>query len=175
MQWVASQNIASADSLLLRPTTNATSFLKTLGRVDVAPLAHYLAEEQNRSLFETWGVIQIVASVLFFFFLLFGTRVGKVPVILGLLLVALAIVERAVVIPEMKMVGRAADFVVDPSRRVKLAGTALNFGYTAAELAKWLLAAGIAAYLLFEQGRRSSRSRHQVDVVDKTDYRHVDR
>jgi hypothetical protein len=175
MQWVASENLKSVDDLLLRPSADAAAYLKTLGGATVIPLAHYLAAEQNRSLYDSWGMVQIVMSAGFFFFLLFGTRLGKVPIVLALLMVALTVVEQAIVLPEMNILGRATDFTADPSHRVRLARAALDYGYTGAELVKWLLAAGVVAFLVFQPGRRSLDSRHQVDMVDKANYRHIDR
>ena len=59
MQVVASQNLGSVDRLLLRPSPDATKYLKSLGNVAISPLARYLAAEENRSCTETWGVVQI--------------------------------------------------------------------------------------------------------------------
>jgi hypothetical protein len=174
MQWAVSVNLRSADSLLTRPSTDAASYLKSLGRTPVSPLAHYLAAEQNRSLYDTWGTVQIVMSAFFFFFVLFGTRLGKVPIVLALVMVAVVVAERAIVIPEMNMVGRTADFTADPSHRVRLIRAALDYAYTGAELVKWLLAAGVAAFLILPKNRRSLDSGHQVDMVDKANYRHID-
>ena len=55
MLWVAADNVASADRLLVAPNAYAAAYLKSLGRVQLSPLTHYLANEQNRSLFQTWG------------------------------------------------------------------------------------------------------------------------
>jgi len=175
MQWVVANNVSSAESLLTRPSAAAAAYLKTLGHVQLAPLADYLAAEQNRSLFENWGMIQIAVSALFFFFLLFGTRQGKVPLALALLLFLVAVGERVLVIPEMNMVGRATDFAAASSHRIQLESRALNYGYMAAELAKWVLAAGVAGFLIWQRGGRSVDSRHKVDLIDKTNYRHIDR
>jgi hypothetical protein len=174
MQWAAASNVNSANELLMRPSAAAAAYLKTLGRAPIAPLAYYLAAEQNRSLFETWGMVQIVMSALFFFFLLFGTREGKIPLALALLLFLIAVGERSAIIPEMNMVGRASDFAADPSHRVRLMRQALDYGFMTAELTKWILAAGAAGFLIWRRSRRSLDSRHQVDLVDKANYRHID-
>jgi hypothetical protein len=44
-----------------------------------------------------------------------------------------------------------------------------------AEWAKFAMGAVMAVFLLWQQTRRSLDSRHQVDMVDKTDHRHIDR
>jgi len=175
MLLVAADNAAAANRLLLAPSAAAETYLRTLGRAQLAPLAHYLAAEQNRSLFEFWGVAQIALGAGLFFFLLFGTRLGKFPLIVALLMLLVVIGERAVVTPGMEMVGRATDFNPDPSRRAQLARDVLNYGYTMAETAKFLLGTMLAVSLVWQSRPRSLDSRRQVDPVDKSDYRHIDR
>jgi hypothetical protein len=175
MQFVAAENAAAADSLLTRPSAAAADYLKTLGRTPIGPLAHYLAAEQNRALFETWGTVQIALAAGFFFFLLFGTRQGKIPLALALLLFLIAVGQRTVITPYIATVGRVMDFAADPSHRARAAREVLNYGYTLSELVKWLLAAGVAGSLIWQRGGRSNDSRHQVDMVDKANYRHIDR
>lgn len=175
MQYVAAANASAANSLLMRPSAAASEYLKTLGHTPIFPLARYLAAEQNRSLYETWGMVQIAVGAFFFFFLLFGTKQGKVPLALALLMFLIAVAERVVVMPEMEMVGRVTDFAASQSHRVRTANEVLNYGYAMAELAKWVLAAGVAGFLIWQRERRSTDSRHQVDMVDKANYRHIDR
>jgi hypothetical protein len=175
MLWVAEDNAASVQTLLRRPSAAAEAYLKTLGRTPVGPLAQYLAAEQNRSLFETWGVVQIALSGVFFFFLLFGTRLGKVPLALALLLFLIALGERLAISPGMELVGRATDFAADPSHRLRLARDVLSYGYATAEIAKWLLAVAVACFLIWQRTSRSLDSGQEVDMVDKANYRHIDR
>ncbi len=175
MLWVEADNAASSDRLLIAPNANASAYLKTLGRTQLAPLTHYLAAEQNRSLFETWGVVQIVLGALFFFFLLFGTHLGKFPLAVALLMLLVVIGERLAITPGLEMVGRATDFNPNPSSRAQMAHVALNYGYKMAESVKFLLGAVAAAFLSSHERRRSLHSRNQVDLIDKADYRHIDR
>jgi hypothetical protein len=148
MQWVAASNTNSANELLMRPSAAAAAYLKTLGRAPIGPLADYLAAQQNRVLFETWGTAQIVVSALFFFFLLFGTSQGKVPLAMALLLFLIAVAERVVIVPEMNMVALATDFAQNQSHRIRLESQALDYGYMTAELVKWVVAAGVAGLLI---------------------------
>ena len=175
MLWVAADSAASADRLLLSPSEAASAYLKSLGHVPLRPLAQYLAAERNRSLFEVWGVVQIALGGAFFFFLLFGTRLGKFPLALALLMLLIAVGERMALIPGMEMVGRATEFNLDPSHRARFARDALSDGFSMAEWAKFAMGAVMAVFLLWQQTRRSLDSRHQVDMVDKTDHRHIDR
>jgi hypothetical protein len=175
MLWVAADNAAAADQILRAPNDSAAAYLKTFGHTPLSPLAHYLADQQNRSLFETWGVVQIVLGSLFFFFLLFGTRVGKFSLALALLMLAIVIGERVAIGPGMEMVGRATDLNQAPSKRAAMARDALNYGYKMAEWAKFALGAAVAVSLIWQQTRPSLHSRKQVDLIDKGDYRHIDR
>jgi hypothetical protein len=114
MLWVGGgQCIASADRLLLAPNSYAAAYLKTWGQTQLRPLAHYLANEQNRSRLQSWGVVQIVLGGVFFF-LLFGTRLGKFPLIVALLMLILVIAERVAITPGMEMVGQYTDFKTGP-------------------------------------------------------------
>ncbi len=176
MLWVAAANVAAADRLLLAPNSYAAAYLKTLGRTPLTPLTHYLANEQNRSLLETWGVIQVVLGALFFCFLLFGTHLGaRFPWEWALLMLLIVIGERVALTPELALVGQHNDFNLDPSQRARWASDALNFGYKMAECAKFALGAVAAIFLIWQENRRSLHSRNQVDMIDKADYRHIDR
>ena len=175
MLWVAADNVAAADRLLLAPNAYASAYLKTLGRTPLSPLTHYLANDQNRSLFETWGVAQIVLGCLFFFLLLFGTRLGKAPLAVALLMLLIVIGERVAITPQLALVGQHNDFNLDPSQRARFANDVLNYGYKIAESAKFALAAVAAVLLIWQESRRSFHARNQVDLIDKADYRHIDR
>jgi len=175
MLWVAADNTASANRLLLSPNAYASDYLKNLGRAQLGPLTHYLAAEQNRSLFETWGAVQIVMGSLFFALLLFGTRLGKFPLAIALVMLLIVIGERVAIAPGMELVARHTDFNPSPSGRAQLANEALDFGYKMAEWAKFGFGAAMAVVLIWQERRRSVDSRKQVDLIDKADYRHIDR
>jgi hypothetical protein len=175
MLWVASSNAASADRLLRAPNAAADAYLKSLGQVSLLPLTHYLAEQQNRSLFETWGVVQIALGAVLFFYLLFGTRLGKFPLAVSLLMLLIVIGERIAIGPGMEMVGRYADLNSDPSHRLQVAQGALDYGYKMAEALKFALGAIVAVYLIWQHTRSSSDARKQIDVINEPNYRHIDR
>jgi hypothetical protein len=97
-----------------------------------------------------WGVVQIVLGGLFFFLLLFGTRLGKFPVIVALLMLILILViaERVAITPGMEMVGQYTNFKLDPSHRARVASDALDYGFKMAEGAKFALGAIMAVFLI---------------------------
>jgi hypothetical protein len=175
MLWVAVDNAAAADRLLLAPNQSAAEYLKSFGHTPISPLAHYLADQQNRSLFETWGVVQIVLGTLFLFFVLFGTRLGKFTLALALLMLLIVIGERVAIGPGMEMVGRVTDLNQDPSHRAIVARNVMNYGYKMAEWLKFTLGGLAAITLIWHQSRPSLDSRKQVNLIDKSDYRHINR
>jgi hypothetical protein len=118
-------------------------------------------------------VVQIVLGALFFFFLLFGTRLGKFPLAVALLMLLIVIGERMAITPGMEMVGQVTDLNPDPSHRARLVRDVLNYGYTMAEWTKFALGAVAAVFLVWQEKRRSVDSRNQVNVIDKADYRHI--
>ena len=172
MYWVASQNALSVNDISFRPSPAVSASIKVLGRTQTLQLAQFLAAEQTRSLYEVWGTVQIALAAGCFFFLLFGTRMGKAPLVIGLVLVLVTVAEALLIYPDL---GVAATLSVDPSRRVRMMRAALDYGYVVAESLKWLLMTGLSAFLVLEQTRRSRNSRNEVDMVDKADYRHVNR
>jgi len=157
------------------PSADATAYMKKMGPAQISPLAFYLASEQNRSLFQTWGEVQIVLSILLFLLILFGTRLGKVPLAMSLLLVLVVVGERVLVTPELQVVGRMTDFTLDPSRRVRMAHEVLGYGYTVTETIRWALCAMIAGLLIWQKSIRSVDSGDEIDVIDKSHYRHINR
>lgn len=175
MQWMAVQNAKAAETLLERPGPSAAAYFKTIDLAKASQLAHYLAAEQNRSLYEIWGDVQIAVSALFFFLLLFGTRMGKFSLALALLLFLIALGERLVMTPGMETVGRATDFAVNLSHRAHVATAVVSYGYQVAETSKWILAAAMAGLLIWQRSARSLNSRDEFNVVDKANYRHIDR
>ena len=175
MLWVAADNVAAADHLLYAPSSNAAAYLKTFGRAQLSPLTRYLAAEQNRSLLETWGMAQIVLGSGLFLFLLFGTRLGKFPLAIALLMLLIVIGERVGITPGMDMVAQHTDFNPDPSHRAVMARDALNFGYKMAEWSKFAFGAVLSVFLVWQESRRSVNPRKQVDLIDKADYRHINR
>lgn len=176
MAWVATENLAAVDHLLAEPSPAATLRIHQLGRDESRNLLRYEAAEQNRYYFEQWEIVQIVVGSAFFFFLLFGTTEGKVSLALALVLVAIVMVQRFLLTPELQAVGRLLDFT-NPAAAT---GERAKFGvihtaYVGLECGKWGLQLLLGAVLIGRGRPRSRDTRQQIDLVNKTDYRHVDR
>ena len=173
--WVATENFRTVDRLLAKPSPAALLSIKTLGPAAARMLFRYQASELNRWLFQAWGTLQLFAGAGFFLFLLFGTREGKYPLILVLVMVCVVILQLFVMVPAMTSLGRLVDFLPPdqlPGERNRF--WVLHTMYVISEVFKWGLAVFLAVRLSRRQGR-SGDARQNFDSVDKADHRHVNR
>ena len=175
MAWVASENFRSVDRLLSRPSPAALLSIKTLGPAGARMLLRYQIAEYNRWLFEAWGTIQLIGGAAFFLFLLFGTREGKYPLILVLVMLAIVVVQLFLLTPALISLGRLVDFVPpDQPSGERNRFWVLHSGYVITEILKWAVALLLGARLARRRGR-SGDAREDLDVVDKANHRHVNR
>jgi predicted lysophospholipase L1 biosynthesis ABC-type transport system permease subunit len=176
MLWVAAESFSSVDRLLAQPHPVATAQFKALGRADARLLLRYQVAEQNRWYLQTWETAQIVIGALFFFFLLFLTRENQFALLLVLLMIAGVLGQRFVLTPMMISLGRMIDFAPPnalPGERTQF--WVLHSWYWGVELVKWALGLALTVRLILRRGGRSGNARQQVDVVDKANYRHINR
>ena len=178
MAFVATENFRSVDRLLDQANPVARLQFKSLGPANARMLMRYAAAEQNRYLFETWEIAQVILGILFFFFLLFGTREDKFSLLMALILLVIALGQRLVLTPEIVALGRTIDFIppeVQSGARTKF--LLLHRGYEAVELVKWAVEFGLATRLILARRRERSGSdiRQELDLINKANYRHIDR
>ena len=183
MAWVATENFRQVDRLLEHPNLQARLNFRThenpqnFGPGAARMLLRYQASEQNRFYFEAWESVQVVLGSLLFFFLLFGTREDKYSMgtVLGMLAIVAA--QRLVLTPEITSLGRALDFVPANAEALERGRFWLFHNlYSAAELIKWAAALLLVTRLVVgHRRRRSGNAGKQLDVIDKADYRHIDR
>lgn len=179
LQWISTENYRAADRLLDQPNPVASLRFKTLGGTTEARLLlRYQVAEQNRFYFEAWETVQLMLGSFFFFFLLFGTREDKFSLLLALLMLIAAAVQRFFLTPEITSFGRMLDFMpadaYNPARR-RL--PIVQSAYAGVEFTKLGLGILLAVWLIVGRGRRRSRGdvRQELDLIDKANYRHVDR
>jgi hypothetical protein len=177
MAWVATQNFRQVDRLLSRADPAATLRLKPLGE-NARLILRYQASEQNRWYFQKWETIQILYGAVFFFVMLFGSRENKFVLLGVLLMVALVMVQKFLLTPEVVALGRLIDFV--PANQQSPERTRfwiLHTTYTGVELGKWAVAMILTGQMVFSRKRsgRSRDSRNEFNSVDKADYRRVNR
>ena len=173
--WVATENFLAVDRLLAKPGPAALLSIKSMGPEAVRLLLRYQASEQNRWLFHKWGELQLIGGAGFFLFLLFGTREGKLPLILVLLMLCVTAIQLWAFVPTMTALGRLVDFL--PANQMtgeRNRFWLLHTAYVIAEVCKW----GAGSFLIVRLAHRHGASRDvrkKLDVVDKADHRHVNR
>lgn len=174
MDLVATQNFHSVDRLLSAPSPQAEERIQAMGGHDAArAFLRYQAAEQNRWYFETWECVQIGLGLALFFVLLFGSVPDKVLLLLTLVMLAIVLVMRFFLTPEITQLGRVIDFVapgVPAADRTRF--WTFHGAYSASELAK--IGLGLVLVALLIRRRRRSQSA-EIDAVDKSDHSHVDR
>ena len=94
MAMVATQNFRSVDRLLAKPAAPAAEQLQKLGPGFARMLLRHQVSEQNRWYFETWGIAEIGLGLALLLVLLFGSTETKFTLLLALLMLLIAIVQR---------------------------------------------------------------------------------
>jgi hypothetical protein len=178
LQWMSTENYRAVDRLLDRPNPAASLQFRTLGPAATRQLLRYQVAEQNRFYYESWETLQMLLGTFFFFFLLFFTREDKFSLLMALLMLVAVIAQRFVLTPEIVSFGRVLDFVpadvyVQGRRRLPIAESA----YSAVELSKLGIGILLGVWLIVGRHRRRSGAdvRQELDLIDKANYRHVDR
>ncbi|MGA2269378.1 MAG: hypothetical protein ABSH44_12985 [Bryobacteraceae bacterium] len=174
MAWIAAGSSGSVDRLLARPHPVASAQFKALGPANARLLLGYQISEQNRWYLENWEVAQVIAGVLFFFFVLFATRENKFSLFLVLLMIAAVLVQRVMLTPQMISLGRMIDFIPpDAPSGERVQFWVLHSWYFGVELGKWILGLALAVRLISHRRGRLGDAWHEIDVVDKANHRHV--
>jgi hypothetical protein len=144
---------------------------KSVGPAQARLLLTHHSLELNRLYMEYWGSVQIVAGVFFLLVLLFGTREGKVALIVGAVMLTVIILQRMLLVPETTALTRMMQ--AGPAREIRYQLLSLRMVYHGIEVVK-LLVGGVALILLVREGRYRSRyAGKDVDVVDKPDHSHI--
>ena len=141
MAAVATQNFRAVDRLLAAPAPEAAESLRALGPESARRLFRYQASEMNRFLFRRseeaqlalWVIVLIVAPDRW-------TRVLGSAVLVALL------AELLFLTPRIISIGRAMDFA--SGSPLGPAFWRLHGAYSALELVKWALGAGLGGRLL---------------------------
>ena len=140
MDMVATQNFRSVDRLLAKPAAPAAQQLQKLGPDAARVLLRHHVSELNRWYFETWGLIE--------------TFIGA-ALLLALLMLLIAIVQRSVLTPQMVFLGRIIDWIpADQASPERSRFWLLHNAFTGLELLNWALGLSLTAKLLFRGRRR---------------------
>lgn len=175
--WIASESFSLADQLATQPNPIAAAQLRSIPAATVRMLLRYQSGEQNRYYFEAWEYAQIMLGFFLFCFVLFGTRENKIFLFLILGMLLIVFLQRFFLTPELKSLGRELDFAAPETMGSERARFwVLHGGYTMAELMKLGTGFFVTLHLLFGRWRGSLRdSRKELDMVNKADYRHINR
>ena len=175
--WFATENLSLADELATHPNPTAAAQLRTISAGTLRTVMRFQAAEENRRYFKFWEYAQLGLGAFFFAFVLFGTQENKLFMAMILAMLFIVFLQRVFLTPELTSLGRELDFVRDgvaSAERNRF--WVLHGGYSMAELIKLGIGFFVTIHLLFGRWRGTLRnSRNELDVVNKADYRHIDR
>jgi hypothetical protein len=174
MAWFGAASFRTVDQMLRRPNPVLAVQMKALGPGGARLLLRYQVAEQNRRLFQAWETAQIMLGILFFLFLLFGSEEGKFSLLLLLLMLLATVIQRLAITPELTALGRILDFApAEMSSVERNKFWMLHSAYGGVEILK--LGMGLMLVGLVLLRHRSGDSGHEFDLIDKANYRHVNR
>ena len=175
MVWLGASSFRGADRLLVRPGGAVAGQVRSLGYDRTRALLRAEASEQKRWEFETWETIQIVGGTLLFLYLLLGTTERKLGLGLVLAMVLTATLQRFLITPELAAIENNL-LLLPPEAGAAQRDTfwMLHSGYYGLETLKWGLALVLVGKYI-ASGRRSrlDDAGDDLDLVDKSNYRHI--
>jgi hypothetical protein len=140
-------------------------------------LLRYQVSEANRRLFHDWETLQLVGGAIFFLYLLFWTREGKFSLAAVLAMVAIVVLQRFLLTPELISYGRNIDFL--PPDAISAARDRfwlIHSGYAAMEALKWGIVLVLVGRTIFwRRHDRSGDVLDEFDLIDKPNHRHINR
>jgi hypothetical protein len=155
MDLVVTENFRSVDRLLARPAPQAAQQLDKLGSSMPRMLLRYQVSEQNRWYFETWGIAAAILGAALLMVLLFGSTETNFTLLLALLMLLIAIVQRFALTPQMVALGRIIDWVPagDPSPE-RSRFWMLHNAFVGLDIVNWMLGFFLTGRLLFRRKKR---------------------
>jgi hypothetical protein len=168
MDMVVTQNFRSVDRLLAKPAPAAAQQFDKLGPGAARVLLRHHVSEQNRWYFETWGLIEILIGAALLLILLFGSTEKNFSLLLALLMLLIAIVQRFALTPQMVFLGRLIDWIpTDQPSPERSRFWMLHHAYVGLELLNWALGIVLTAKLLFRGRRRGGDQ--DAELLDSRD------
>lgn len=155
MDMVVTQNFRSVDRLLAKPAPGAAQQLDKLGPAAARVLLRHQVSEQNRWYFETWGLMETAIGAALLLVLLFGSTEKNFALLLALLMLLIAILQRFALTPWMVVLGRIIDWIpIDQPSAERSRFWMLHNAFVGLELLNWALGFVLTAKLLFRGRRR---------------------
>jgi hypothetical protein len=159
MTFIAADSTNTARRILRDHSAGAGIRIRSMGEDEARIMLGYPARQQARWWLEEWENVELVLGAAFFFFLLFGTREGKLVLFFTLGIYAVVLFQRFFTLPQMLYLGSQMDFVpvnVFVPERNEL--TAVQTAFTGLEIFKVLLQVALGVYLI-ARSRRFSHSK----------------
>ena len=143
MILVATQNFRSVDRLLAAPG-GAAAHVEQMGREEARTFLRYQVSEQNRWYFDTWEKIQLALGVSLLVIAWAGFPERKIIGVVAGVMLAIVLLERFYLTPEIVRLGRLIDFTAQASPE---RGMFWRFhgAYSGAELVKLALGLYLSA------------------------------
>jgi len=162
-------NLGAADELLRAPIPGAAEIVKSTGPDQTRLLLRHFAGEQNRHLTEVWEMLEIPLGLLLAAVLYSATDKRSLPLALCGIMLALVLAQYFVVSPELKYLGRNADFPhANAAEEAGVRGvptadavTPWVSAFVATEVVKIAVGGYLAGFLFYYQARRRKRNREE--------------
>jgi hypothetical protein len=156
MDMVVTQNFRSVDRLLANPAPAAAGEIAKLGPAAARVFLRHQVSEQNRWYFETWGLTEALIGAALLLILLFGSTEKNFTLLLALLMLLIAIVQRFALTPQMVVLGRIIDWVpIDQPSPDRSRFWMLHNAFVGLEMLNWVLGLVLIAKLVFRSRKRT--------------------
>jgi len=158
MTFIAADSANAASRIMRKQPPGVIMRIKSMGENEARQILAYPVRQQARWWLEEWGNVELVFSVAFFFFLLFGTREGKVVLFFTLGICGLLVFQRYYMLPQLLYLDSLMDFsavnaLIPERNQLAVVRTAFN----SIEILKLLLLLVLGTYLI-SRSRRFSHS-----------------
>ena len=170
--WYGVRSFGTVETIMNQSNPAFVVQTKTLGPAVTRTVLRYAVAEQNRWLFRQWENLQIAMAALFFAYLLFGTMEGKFSLSVMLAMLALTMIQRLLISPELGMTGSALQFIPREAAGPEHAKFwLLHNAYLLLEALKFGL--GLVLGIIVMSRSRSVDPLNQFNMIDKANHRHV--
>jgi hypothetical protein len=172
---VATGNFRTVDRILENPHPPVTDYIQKLDGETARIFLRHLAAEQNRRYFDRWESVQLALAVALLVTLFFGVSANKWVMAACSLMLLLVIVQHWLITPELVLAGKSIEFLSpDEFSLQRVRFQSYHRMYSALEIVKMALAAGLSVRLLLHRSRRR-QFREQVDPIHHADHSGVNR
>src|ERR1035437_1493828 len=172
MAWYGARSFGTVETIMAQCNPAFVVQTKSLGPAVTRMALRYAVAEQNRWLFRSWEIMKIGLGVLFFCYLLFGTMEGKFSLGVMLSMLALTLLQRLLISPELGNTGRTMEYLPgDLATGERARFWLLHNAYLALEALKFGF--GLILGAIAMSRKRSGDPMNQFNMIDKANHRHV--